>query len=343
MKRNLSFIKKEFLHILRDSRTMLILIGMPIVQILLFGFAISTEIKDINLGVVFSDYKEQDRQLIRKIDANEYFTVVDSYRNIDEAEDLMKKGKLDVILNFYDNQIQVIVDASNPNISSSEQLYLQQIVEPNTNSSLKMLYNPQMLSSYNFVPGILGLIMIIICAMMTSVSIVREKELGTMEVLLVSPLNRFTIVLSKMVPYFCLSVLNLFIILLLSRFLLKVPLAGSLFWIVAISIIYILLALALGLLISTIVQTQIAAMLSSAMLLLLPILLLSGMIFPLESAPEFFRWFSGIIPAKWYVSAMKKLMVEGLNIKFVLKELAILSFMTLALVGLALSNFKKRL
>ncbi|MDD3108101.1 MAG: ABC transporter permease, partial [Alistipes sp.] len=280
-----SFVRKEILHILRDPRTMLILLGMPVVQILLFGFAISVEIRGINLAIVAPVQSETLRQITAKIEANPYFTVVAPAATAVEAESLLRNGTVDLVLRFppdsdarlahADATAQLSVDASNPNTAVAEQLYLQQIVAgyfasqsyvhvataPAIQPNLHLLYNPRMESAYNFVPGILGLILILICAMMTSVSIVREKEVGTMEVLLVSPVRPLTLILSKMVPYFLLSCASLSLILLLSRFVLHVPLAGSLWGICALSLLYILLSLALGLLISTLVRTQMAAML----------------------------------------------------------------------------------
>ena len=366
MRRMLHFIHKEFLHILRDKRTMLILLGMPIVQIILFGFAISVEIRGINLAVVTPNPSATVRELVEKIDANTYFSVVGTFTTPDRADLLMRSGRVDMILHLpadFDRRIasatpsaQIAVDASNPNTAVTEQIYLQRIVaayvaakfpQASTQASidvdLQLRYNPRMESAYNFVPGIMGLIMIIICAMMTSVSIVREKETGTMEVLLISPVRPMTIIIAKMVPYFVLSCVNLTAILLLSRYVLAVPLSGSPFWICTLSIVYIMLSLALGLLISTLVRTQMAAMLCSAMVLMLPVLMLSGMLFPIESAPRLFQWLSCIIPARWYITAMRKLMIEGVAVRHVLPELSILLSMTVGLVGIALCNFKNRL
>ncbi len=366
MKRFLAFVRKEFFHILRDPRTMLILLGMPIIQIILFGFAISVEIKGINIAIVAPEQSTTINELTEKINANDYFSVVSYSNTPDKALNMLQKGDADIILQFptdfsrkianNDISLQIISDGSNPNTAVAQENYLQQIIasyfrEHNSsnaptqsiNIDIHLMYNPGMESSYNFVPGIMGLIMIIICAMMTSVSIVREKEMGTMEVLLVTPMRPIGIIFSKMIPYFVLSLINLAIILLLSKYLLGVPLAGSIFWICTISIIYIILSLALGLLISTIVSTQAAAMLCSAMVLLLPVLMLSGMIFPIDSAPKFFQGLSCGIPATWYISAMRKLMVEGLQVKYVVKEMFILLAMSIALIGIALANFKNRL
>ena len=366
MARTIQFIKKEFLHILRDKRTMLILLGMPMVQIILFGFAISVEVRNINLVVVAQRPAESVREIVEKIDVNPYFTVLKMVTSSNEAIEMMRSGATDMILHLpadFDRRIaegepgvQMVVDASNPNTAVTEQMYLRTIltsyfterypnmaVGSNIEMDLRLCYNPRMESAYNFVPGIMGLIMIIICAMMTSVSIVREKEMGTMEVLLVSPVKPITIIIAKMVPYFVLSCVNLAVILLLSHYVLAVPISGSLFWIGLISVVYILLSLALGLLISTLVKTQMATMLCSAMLLMLPILMLSGMLFPIESAPLFFQWLSYIVPARWYISAMRKLMLEGVSLRYVAAELSILAGFTIMLVSVALLNFKNRI
>jgi len=205
------------------------------------------------------------------------------------------------------------------------------------------LYNPQMLGAFNFVPGVLGMIMLLICAMMTSIAIVREKEMGTMEILLVSPMKPIYTILSKITPYFVLSCVNFATIMLLSVYVLKVPVAGSFISLVVVSLLYIFLSLALGLLVSTMTNSQQAAMLISGMGLMLPVMLLSGMIFPVENMPIALQWLSDIVPAKWYISAVKTIMIKGLGITAVLKEVAILSLMSLVLVGVSLKKFKIRL
>ena len=361
-----AFVKKEFFHIFRDYRTLLILLGMPIVQIILFGFALSVEINNINIAVIAPNRTETIRQMVSKIDASNYFTLKGIYTSGEEPDQLMNREKVDVILRFapdfnpgvkpYDQaQIQIPSNASNPNIAVQETMSLQSIinsyfagkqstsVKPLIDADIHLLYNPGMQSAFNFVPGIMGMLMIIICAMMTSVSIVREKETGTMEELLVSPVRPINIIFAKMIPYFTLSCFNLITILLIARYILGVPVDGSLFFIALISLIYIILALALGLLISTLVRTQVTAMLISVMSLMLPVLLLSGMIFPIESAPVFFQWVSCAIPARWYISAMKKLMIEGLSVGYVVNEMIVLSVMAVGLISISLFKFKNRL
>ena len=356
-----AFIQKEFFHILRDKRTMLILLVMPVVMILIFGFAISTEIRNINVVIVSPNQSESVRQIVEKIEANEYFSVVGTLPSPHQIDRAMRSDRADIALvfdaNFEQNaSIQLVIDASNPMVATAEMFYLsgimhayftnklQGILPPQSiGTSVRMLYNPQMKSSYNFVPGIMGLIFILICAMMTSVSIVREKEVGTMEVLLASPVKPLHIIFAKMIPYFVISCVNLATILLLAYFVLEIPMVGSLFWLCTLSIIYIVLALALGLLISTVVTSQVAAMFGSLLGLMLPVLLLSGMMFPIENMPIPLQVISNVIPARWYIAAVRKLMIEGLAVSYITKELFILLGMTLFLIIIALKKFKNRL
>ena len=239
----------------------------------------------------------------------------------------------------------MMVDGSDPNMAQQWTNYATQtILNPSASPvNMKMLYNPQMRSAYNFVPAIMGMLLMLVCAMMTSISIVREKERGTMEVLLVSPVRPLMMIVAKAVPYLVLAFGILVIILVMARYVMDVPLAGSLFWIVVISLIYILLALSLGLLISSVAQTQLVALLLSAMVLLMPIVMLSGMLFPIESMPRVLQWVSAVIPPRYYIAAMRKLMIMGVGIGDVLREVGILVAMTVALLALALAKFNNRL
>ena len=365
MKQFIAFVKKEFHHILRDRRTMLILIGMPIVQIILFGFAISTEVRNVQTAVLSSSVNPDTRHIIDRLDASEYFTVKYIVHTNEELNHLFRKGKIELGIAFprdlqrqrFDSEsIQVIADATDPNLAITSGSYangiiaaaaaeLQQagIQHPSILMHTKLLYNPQMRSAYNFVPGVMGLILMLICAMMTSISIVREKETGTMEILLVSPMNSLFVILSKAVPYFALSILNLTTILLLSVFVLDVPIAGSLTALLGVSLIFIFVSLALGLLISNVTRTQVAAMLASGMVLMLPTIILSGIIFPIESMPNILQGVSCFIPARWYVSIVRKIMIEGIPFMYVWKETAILLFMAVVLIGITTRTFKNRL
>lgn len=359
----LSFVKKETLHILRDRRTMLIALLVPVIQTLLFGFAISDEVNNIDLAVVAPNRTEAVRRQVEQAAANPYFTFI-GYIAPNAVDEALRTGRADAVAVFaddYDRQIaaagqglpaqtavQLIFDASNTNVATAGAGYLQSILSGGAQAASAMpavhlLYNPQMKSAYNFVPGIMGLIFILICAMMTSVSIVREKETGTMEVLLVSPVRPLRIIFAKMIPYFTLSCLNLASILLLAWFVLDIPMSGNVPGLLGISLLYLILALALGLFISTVADKQATALLISAMLLMLPIIMLSGMVFPVENMPAVLQGVSCIIPARWYIEAIRKLMIEGLPFTAVLKEFAILAAMTAVLIGVALKKFNDKL
>ena len=351
MKQFLSFVIKESKHILRDRRTMLILFGMPVMLMLLFGFAITTDVRNVRTVVVTSQMDHLTQQTVERLAQSEYFTITKAVATPKEAERLIRNQKADMAVVFGQDfaskkgGLQFIVDGSDPNMAQQWTNYAQQVIA-NFQFSLvntKMLYNPQMRSAYNFVPAIMGMLLMLICAMMTSISIVREKEKGTMEVLLVSPVRPLMVVVAKAVPYLILAIGILITILLMARFVLGVPLAGSLFWIIAVSILYILLALSLGLLISNIAQTQLVALLLSAMVLLMPVVMLSGMLFPVESMPRILQWISAVVPPRYYIQAMRKLMIMGVGIGEVALEVAVLAVMTVLFLTIALKKFNTRL
>ena len=355
MKQFISFIRKEFFHIFRDRRTMLILLGMPIVQIILFGFAITTEVKNVRVAVLDPSNDVVTRRIIDRMDASEYFTVIRRLHSPADMEASFGRGEIDMALVFSERfsdklytgeaRVQLVSDATDPNMATMQAGYAANIISsagqemllPGVHAAaivpqLKLLYNPQMKSAYNFVPGVMGLILMLICAMMTSISIVREKETGTMEVLLVSPVKPLFIILAKAVPY-----------LLLSVYVLDVPVAGSLFWLVVVSLLFIFVSLALGLLISTVTRTQVAAMLVSGLMLMMPTMLLSGMIFPIESMPVILQAISAVLPARWYIQAVRKLMIEGVDVSLVLMEGGILATMAVLLITVSFKKFKHRL
>lgn len=346
-----SFILKEAKHIVRDKRTMLILFGMPIMMMLIFGFAITTDVKNVRTVVVTSSIDYQTGQAVERLRASEYFTIVATVPTPLDAERMIRNQKADMVVVFdhdfatKQSGFQIIVDGADPNMAQQWTNYAQQTILNSqlATVTLKMLYNPQMKSAYNFVPAIMGMLLMLICAMMTSISIVREKEKGTMEVLLVSPVKPLMIIISKVIPYLVLAFFILTIILLMSRFVLDVPLQGSILWIYLTSTIYIVLALSLGILISNVAQTQLVALLMSAMVLLLPIVMLSGMLFPVESMPQVLQCVSAVIPPRYYIESMRKLMIMGVGIHEVAREVLILAGMTVLLLMLALKMFKKRL
>ena len=351
MKQFISFVIKEAKHILRDRRTMLILFGMPVVLMLLFGFAISTDVKDVRTVVVTSQTDHRTQVAVERLAQSEYFTITQTARTPQEAERIIRSQKADMAVVFANGfasrkgGVQFIVDGSDPNMAQQWTNYAQQVIL-NPQSSLvnmRMLYNPQMKSAYNFVPAIMGMLLMLVCAMMTSISIVREKEKGTMELLLVSPVRPLMVIIAKAVPYLVLAFCILITILLMARYVLDVPLQGSVLWILFVSAIYILLALALGLLISNIAQTQLVALLMSAMVLLMPVIMLSGMIFPVESMPQVLQWIAAVVPPRYYIDAMRKLMIMGVGIGEVMKEVAVLSIMAAVLLAVSLKMFNTRL
>lgn len=351
MKQFLSLVIKEAKHIVRDKRTMLMLFGMPIVLMLLFGFAITNDVKNVRTVIVTSRTNYATQQAVDRLSASAYFTITRAVATSAEARQLIQDQKADLAVVFSAHfsilrpDYQLIVDGADPNMAQQWSTYAGAVLTNPSGGAVntKLLYNPQMKSAYNFVPAIMGMLLMLICAMMTSISIVREKEKGTMEVLLVSPTPPLVIIAAKVVPYLILAFLILISILLMSAFVLHVPVRGSLFWIFAVSTLYILLALSLGLLVSNVAQTQLVALLLSAMVLIMPIIMLSGMLFPVESMPRILQYISATIPTRYYISAMRKLMIMGVGAKQVLNEMLVLLGMFVALLTLSLAKFNTRL
>jgi len=346
-----SFVIKESKHIFRDRRLMLILFGMPVVLMLLFGFAITTDVKNVRIAIATSSLDHLTRRMVDKLSFSEYFDITATVATPQEGVRMIRNQQADMVLVFSNDfaskhgDIQLIVDGSDPNMAQQWANYATNVMMDmdTSNLNIKMLYNPQMKSSYNFVPAIMGMLLMLICAMMTSISIVKEKEKGTMEVLLVSPVKPIMIIVAKVVPYLLVAFGILASILVMARFVMEVPINGSLLWILLVSTIYILLALSLGMLISNVAKTQFVALIMSVMMLLMPIVMLSGMLFPIESMPAVLQWISTIIPTRYYIDAMRKLMIMGVGVSDVIDDIIILSGMTLFLLVLSLTKFKKRL
>jgi ABC-2 type transport system permease protein len=339
---------------------------MPVVQIILFGFAVTTEVRNTKVAVFDPSKDAVTRHIKEKFQASPYFTIAEELTGFGQINDVFKYGEIGLVIVFSEEfannlhtgeaAVQLIADGTEPNQASTLAGYASGILSAYQQEltaerqmpfqivpQVKMLYNPQSKGAYNFVPGVMGMVLILICAMMTSIAIVREKESGTLEILLSSPLKPIYIILAKAVPYFALSILNLATILLLAVFMFDVPVAGKLLWLILLSLLFIFLALSLGLLISTIVNTQLAAMLASGMALMMPIMLLSGLIFPIESMPRVLQWISAAVPARWYIEAVKKLMIQGVDIRFVAKEFLILAAMATFLIVVSLKKFQIRL
>ncbi|MAB49110.1 MAG: multidrug ABC transporter permease [Flavobacteriaceae bacterium] len=367
MKRFIGFIKKEFYHIFRDRRSLFILFGMPIAQILLFGFAITNEINNVDIAILDHSKDATTQEIINKISASKYFSIKQIIDREAEIESVFKKGKVKAILNFeqdfsqnliknHNATVQVITDATDPNTANTISNYINAILQnylQQQNKHIKiayqiipetkLLFNPELKSVYMFVPGVMTVILMLVSAMMTSISITREKELGTMEVLLVSPLKPLQVIVGKVVPYIFLSIINATIIILLSLFVFKMPVQGSLILLGLESVLFIITSLALGILISTISASQQTAMMISLMGLMLPTILLSGFIFPISSMPLVLQIISNIVPAKWFIIIVKAIMLKGVGLGFIWKENLILIAMTLFFIGLSVKKYKIRL
>ena len=367
MKRFIGFIKKEFYHIFRDRRSMFILFGMPIAQIMLFGFAITNEVNNVKIAIFDQSKDVETQQIINKISASSYFDIQQEIRSESEIESVFKKGKVKAVLVFEKDfskklktqsigKVQVITDATDPNIANTISNYISSILQnysleknkttPSAyqiQTQTQLYYNPELKSVFNFVPGVMTVILMLVSAMMTSISITREKELGTMEILLVSPLKPFQVIIGKVFPYIFLSIINATVILLLGFFVFGMPIEGSLFLLAFESVLFIVCALALGILISTLADSQQTAMMISLFGLMLPVILLSGFIFPITSMPLPLQVISNIIPAKWFIIIIKAIMLKGASLAIIWKETLILVFMTLLFIGLSIKKYKIRL
>ena len=367
MKRFIGFVTKEFYHIFRDKRSMFILFGMPIAQIMLFGFAITNEINNVNIAILDQSKDTETQQIIRKISASSYFHIKQEIQQKNQIEAIFKKGKTKAVLVFENDfikkiqtqkqaNVQIITDATDPNIANTITNYVNAILQNYTQelnknkqpnyqiqTQTQLYYNPELKSVFTFVPGVMTVILMLVSAMMTSISITREKELGTMEVLLVSPLKPLQVIIGKVFPYIFLSVINATVILLLGVFVFKMPIEGSLLLLALESILFIITALSLGILISTIAHSQQTAMMMSLMGLMLPVIILSGFIFPISSMPLPLQIISNIIPAKWFIIIIKAIMLKGATIGVIWKETLILFGMTLFFILLSVKKYKIRL
>ncbi|MEZ2337394.1 ABC transporter permease [Mucilaginibacter sp. RCC_168] len=367
MKQILIFIRKEFAHVLRDRKTLLILFGMPIVQILIFGFALTSEVKDARIVIMDQAKDAASKQIISKIAASNYFEIDKTVRNSQEMKEALKQGEIRLAVifpaNFYDDlvhqneaRIQIIADAIDPNNATTLTSYINSIVQDyqmdfnKTNNipyritpELRFLYNPELKGAPNYVPGVMALVLMLVCVMMTAVSIVKEKETGTMEILLVSPFSPFKVIIAKAVPYLLLSLINVVSILLLSVFVLDLPINGSVLLLFAESILFIITCLTIGIFISVKTNTMQVAMLISLMGMMLPTILFSGFMFPIENMPVPLQIISNIIPAKWYYIMVKDIMIKGLGFGAIWKETLILAAITMVMLIISLKSFKIRL
>jgi len=367
MKRYWSFVIKEFYHIFRDIRTLLILFGLPVALILIFGYVVTNDIKDAKIAIYDPSKDQLTVEITHKLLSSGYFVLAQNLESGEDAEEIFKSGKAKEVLIFEEGfaeklfskgtaSLQIIADASDANtanllVNYSRVIIFDYVKELNIGETSplqievkpRMIYNEEMEGAYLFVPGTMALILMLVSALMTSISIAREKEMGTMEVLLVSPLKPLQIILGKVTPYVVLSFVNAITIIVMGYYVFNVPVVGNLALLLAECMLFILLALSLGLLISTVSKTQQMAMFISLFSLMLPTILLSGFIFPIENMPEILQYLSLIVPPRWFIIIIKNIMLKGTGMLFVWKETLILAGMTLFFIELSVKKFNVRL
>lgn len=366
MKRFIGFLHKEFLHIFRDVRTMMILFLIPIFQILIFGYVVNNEVKDAKVAILDLSKDNATTQIISKLDAADDVEIVKYLSSYDEIDGEFKANNVKAVIVFEKDfanrltkenkaDVQIVLDASDPNLANILNSYTIAIInnyskEINNNNipvkvqiEPKMWFNENLESAYMFVPGSMALILMVITALMSSISIVREKEMGTMEILLVSPLRPIQIILGKLAPYAILSVVNAFSILIIGNLIFGVPVHGSWALLLLVSFLFILMALSLGVLISTVSKTQQVAMFLSMFGLMLPTMLLSGFIFPIENMPIALQYFSNIVPAKYFLIIIKSIMLKGQGVAYFWTEMLVLLGMVILFIGVSVKKFKIRL
>jgi ABC-2 type transport system permease protein len=367
MNRFRGFVIKEFYHIFRDFRTVIILFGIPVIQILIFGFVVTNDIKDVKIGILDHSKDAVTFEITNKILSSGYFILEKEIKSEKDIEKAFETGEIKEVIIFESDfarklethgkaDIKIVADASDANTGNLIVNYTSGIIRnyiQNLNAlsnppyridiQERMYFNQSMKSVYMFVPGTMALILILISALMTSISITREKEFGTMEALLASPLKPSHIILGKVTPYILLAFLNAIIIILLGYFVFDLPLNGSITLLLFTTIIYVTLSLSLGIFISTMATSQQMAMFISMLGLMLPTIILSGFIFPIENMPVILQWFSAIMPARWFITSLKHIMIKGSDITFIWKELLILSGMMLFFLMMSVKRFKNRL
>lgn len=366
MKSTVAFIHKEFLHILRDKRTLLIVFAMPIVLVLLFGFAITTDVKDAKIAVLDNAKDDLSIGLLNKLTSSGYFQT-ERYLNTNaDVQSVFGDGKVKLVIvipaNFSEAyhhdgvaKVQLIADATDPNAAAAITAYANAIIHDyQTEISgapqrgalfdviVKMYYNPELKSVYMYVPGVLALILAIISAMMTAISLTKEKEFGSFRTLSVSPLKIKTIVIGKVIPYLLISLIDTFIVLILSRFVFDMPINGSLVLLFVVCILFLFTSMSMGVLIASLVNSQQVAAIISIVGLFLPTTLLSGFIYPIENMPIILQALCQVFPAKWFIVAIKSVMIKGVGLQYIWIELLVMMAMALIFLTIGIKKFSKQ-
>lgn len=368
MKRFLAFVRKEFLHIFRDYRTLIILFGIPAAQILIFGYAVRTDLTNANIAVLDNARDEITAEIKAQLEASEFFEIKYYLTTYDQIDPAFREGIIKAAVIFPQDfgarltregnaTVSIIADASEANNANLIVGYTNAILNdysagllkqvtasmPVINTEVRMFFNPNLESHFMFVPGVITLIMILISALMTSVTIVREKEFGSMEVLLVSPLRPWQIIIGKVAPYFFLSIVDVIVILLMAWYVFGLPVQGSIALLIGECMLYILLGLSIGILVSTSANKMENAIFISFLALMLPSLLLSGFIFPIENMPKGYDYVSWFLPPRWFVEIIRSIMIKGTGLIYIWKETLILVAMTLFFIIMSAKRFKIRL
>lgn len=363
MKKFYAFVQKEFYHIFRDKRTMMILFALPIALVIIFGYALNNDFKNIPIGILNQSKDQTSEKLIHRIIGSGYFVVEQTLEKHQDIPKAFKSGKVKLVVFFPTSfqqdlyhakkaQVQLIADASDINTAINTTSYLSGIIGEFNNEngrensggiqlSTRMIFNQRLLSVYLFIPGVIALILLIISALLTSVTLAREKETGTLELLSISPISPYMIIIGKVIPYLILSLLNSFLIILLGIFVFGLPMVGSVPLLVLACFVYTVASLSLGILISTRVETQQAAMFASLVSLMMPTMLLSGFIFPIESLPLPLQLISNIIPATHFIILIKSIMIKGAGLTLIWKPFFILIAMTAVFILVSIQSLKR--
>lgn len=363
-RRFIGFVRKEFVHILRDRRTAAILFGMPIVQLLLFGFAIRNEINEVRTGILDRSKDAVTQQITEKLFSSGTFVPAGSLETDGEIDRAFASGTMHQVVVFepgfsgrleHDGRasVQIVTDGSDPNVSRSVSASTASVLHDwsreqgsaagGVEAVPLMMFNPELKSVNLFVPGLMAMLLMLVSALMTSISITREKESGTMELLLVSSLRPLQIIAGKVVPYLLLSLVNVATVVGLAQFVFGVPCRGSIVLLFLESLLFILTALSLGMLISSITNSQQVAMMISLAGLLLPTVMLSGFVFPVSSMPLPLRAISHAIPARWYLVIVRGIMLKGAGLESLWRETLILAGMTVLFTSISVRKFSERL
>lgn len=367
MNRFLAFLRKEFYHIFRDPRTLVILFGIPIAQLLLFGFVLTNEVRNVKIAIVDHSKDDLSKRLSQRLLSSGFFQLAAIPTSESEYEDLFRSGKVKEVVVFEPDfaqnlikegkaGIQVIADASEPNAAQLIVNYTTAITNdfvrsefmkdqspPGVNIKVRMLFNEDMRDAYNFIPGLIAVILMLISAMMTAITITREKETGTMEILLASPLKPIQIILGKVVPYMILSIVNALVVLSLGYFVFEVPIIGSFALLLGEILLFIFLALSLGILISTFASNQVTALALSGFVLMLPSILLSGFIFPVKNMPIPLQFIANLMPPRWFIEINRTVMLKGGGLEVIWPHTLILLGMSALFIFISIRKFKIRL